>query len=309
MHGQYFNLSNSSSLEPRLGLRWEINSKNVLSLAYGAHSQLIPTYQYFALHPDTKIQGNDTIVIHVTINDEIDFIRSQHYVISYEYFVSTSLRLRFESFYQLLSNLPVEEKKSSYCILNENVDLNRFFPDQLQNKGKGQNYGIELTIENYFSRTYFFMSSFSLFESNYTASDGKTYNTNFNGNYIFNLLGTREFRWGKKRMSTLGVGGKITMAGGKRYTPFDVAASEEAGDGVVIDSLRNQRQFRDYFRADLKLNYKINAEKVAHEFGIDLVNVFGTKNIFKYTFVGGQDIIREDYQLGFLPVFYYKIDF
>ena len=39
------------------------------------------------------------------------------------------------------------------------------------------------------------------------------------------------------------------------------------------------------------------------------VNIFGTKNIFKYTFVGGQDIIREDYQLGFLPIFYYKIDF
>jgi len=109
--------------------------------------------------------------------------------------------------------------------------------------------------------------------------------------------------------SSLGIGGKITIAGGKRYTPFDINSSEAAGEGIVIDSLRNSEQFKDYFRADLKLNYKINSAKAAHEIGIDLVNIFGTKNIFKYTFVGGQDIVREDYQLGFLPIFYYKIDF
>ena len=187
--------------------------------------------------------------------------------------------------------------------------MNRFFPERLENSGKGENYGIEITMENYFSKTYFFMASLSLFESNYTANDGKTYNTNFNGNYIFNILGTREFRWGEKRKSSLGIGGKITLAGGKRYTPFDIVASEAAGDGVVIDALRNSKQFKDYFRADLKINYKINAAKVTHEIGVDLVNIFGTENIFKYSFVGGEDVVREDYQLGFLPVFYYKIDF
>jgi hypothetical protein len=61
------------------------------------------------------------------------------------------------------------------------------------------------------------------------------------------------------------------------------------------------------------LGYKINAKKVTHEFGLDLVNLLNTKNILSYTFAPdlqsqGQDPFIKEYQLGFLPLFYYKID-
>jgi hypothetical protein len=31
----------------------------------------------------------------------------------------------------------------------------RFFPDSLQNTGTGTNYGIELTVQKYFDKTFF----------------------------------------------------------------------------------------------------------------------------------------------------------
>ena len=62
------------------------------------------------------------------------------------------------------------------------------------------------------------------------------------------------------------------------------------------------------------INYKINASKITHEIGIDVVNLFGTQNTLRYSWVPlAADITKgtavEQYQLGRLPLFYYKIEF
>ena len=51
------------------------------------------------------------------------------------------------------------------------------------------------------------------------------------------------------------------------------------------------------------------AKSVMHEFGLDPVNVINTKNILKHSCEADPQPIREEYQPGFLPVFYYRIDF
>jgi hypothetical protein len=85
-------------------------------------------------------------------------------------------------------------------------------------------------------------------------------------------------------------------------------------DVVYLDSQRNSVQFRNYFRADLRLGFRRNAKRLTHEFAVDLVNVLGIKNVLSLTYAPNpqkpnEDPIREEYQLGFLPLFYYKIDF
>ena len=64
----------------------------------------------------------------------------------------------------------------------------------------------------------------------------------------------------------------------------------------------------------MRINYRINRPKVSHEIAVDLVNIFGTKNVLKLTY-SPNDLdpaaspVRVEYQLGFLPLFYYRIDF
>ena len=75
-----------------------------------------------------------------------------------------------------------------------------------------------------------------------------------------------------------------------------------------------QLQFAPYFRADIRVSYKINRPKVSHEVAVDLVNIFGTKNVLKLTYAPNDldpsaNPVRQEYQLGFLPLFYYRIDF
>ena len=118
------------------------------------------------------------------------------------------------------------------------------------------------------------------------------------------------------KSSTLFSGVKATYIGGKLYSPVDVVASNKLGDIVVVDSLRNTLKFNDYFRTDLKVGVRINAKKrLTHEVALDLVNITNAKNLLSLTYSsdlasqGKAYPFYETYQLGFLPIVYYRIDF
>ena len=59
----------------------------------------------------------------------------------------------------------------------------------------------------------------------------------------------------------LGLGVKVTGAGGKRKGIIDPVESAEQGE-VILDEGFNEDKFKDYFRFDIKTTYKINKEKV-----------------------------------------------
>jgi hypothetical protein len=116
----------------------------------------------------------------------------------------------------------------------------------------------------------------------------------------------------------------VTRAGGKRYGIVDVDATNEAKEILFLDSAFNDFKFNDYFRLDLKISWRKNADKVTHEIGLDLVNLLNTENLLSLTYnpaILPKDLLpdgspkpgykpyAENKQLGFLPIFYYKIDF
>ena len=151
-----------------------------------------------------------------------------------------------------------------------------------------------------------------MFDSKYQAADGQWRNTDFNGNFAANALFAKEFQLSKKSM--LSLGGKVTVVGGRWYGPPNIEESNRQKELIVIDSLRNTLQFPNYFRADVKVNYRLNAKRVTHELGIDLVNVLDTRNVLSLTYAPDesndpQKSIRREYQLGRLPLFYYRIAF
>lgn len=303
LHSQWLLLNNSFSLEPRLGMKWKFTPVQSLSVGYGMHSQMQPTYIYFYHLP---VAGG-----YVMHNKDLDFTRSHQFVLSYDHSFSPQIRVKAETYYQSLWDVPVTTEPSSFSLLNQGSTFERFFPDTLVNAGTGENYGIELTLEKFFSNHYFFMLTGSLFESKYTGKDNIERDTDFNGNFALNLLAGTEYAIKNK---TFTFGGKITWAGGRRYSPVDVEATQKAADIVYVDGLRNSLQFKDYFRADLKLGFKLNSRKLTHEIAVDLVNVLNVKNVLSLTYTYNRynpslSRLREEYQLGFLPLFYYKVDF
>ena len=111
--------------------------------------------------------------------------------------------------------------------------------------------GVELTLEKFFSRKYYFLVTTSLYESNYIAGDRIKRDTRYNGNYVFNVLGGKEFTLGKGLYPwTLSMSGRMILAGGRRHTPIDLEASREKGYTVRKEVLAWSEQYDDFIRFD-----------------------------------------------------------
>jgi len=91
---------------------------------------------------------------------------------------------------------------------------------------------VELTLEKFFNRGCYALATASLFESRYTAKDNGERNTLFNNNYIFNVLGGKEFYI---RNNVLGFNFKYTHIGGQRYTPIlgEQLRTDDEGNPVI----------------------------------------------------------------------------
>lgn len=304
LHGQFHSLNGAKAVEPRFGAQWEVSPKSKLGAAYGYHSQLQPLYIYY--HQFATANG---VAEH---NRNLGFTRSHHWVANYQYTLSKGFRFFSEAYFQWLNKVPVDVNSSSFSLINQGTGFTRIFPNELVNTGLGRNYGLELTVEKFFRSNFYFMLTGSLFKSEYQGSDQVWRSTDFDTRFATNFLIGKE--WKVRKNSVFILGSKTTFAGGRRYGPVDGTASAARGEIIFMDASRNSQQFRNYFRTDIKLSYRSNREKVAHEIGLDLVNVLGIKNLLTLTYAPNpmkpsDNPVREEYQLGFLPLFYYRVDF
>ena len=240
----------------------------------------------------------------VEANRNLDFVNSQHFVLSYDHLLTSNLRLKIETYYQSISNVAVESKPSSFSMLNAGVEVAPVDEDFLVNQGAGRNYGIELTLKRFFHNGYYFLLTTSLFDAKYTGSDQVQRNPAFNGDYIANLLGGKEFKIGSEG-NTL----NFMASGGNRYTPVDVEQSAALGYEVRQDDRAFSASLDDYLRADVKISYRINAKNVTHEFGLDLQNITNHQNEFRRTYNPRTNSVETQYQIGLFPVPQYRILF
>jgi len=313
IHAQYFTLTNSiSPFEPRLGWKYRMDKGQAIFAGGGLHSMIQPYYTYAYYYQDS-IDGKPG-------NMNMDFSRSAHSGIGYEKSFNKGFNIKTEAYYQYIYNIPVTVAPSSFSMINVGSGFSRLFMDSLVNNGTGYNYGLELTIQKYFDKSFFFLFSGTIYDSKYRGSDSILRNTSYNGSYVVNFLGGKEFKVGER--SIIGIGGKVTAAGGKRYGIVDIEATNASKEIIFQDEGFNDSIFNDYFRVDFKISWRKNADRVTHEIGLDLVNILGTKNLLTLAYrppLSDQDFIDQQNgtflpysqktQLGFFPIFYYKIDF
>jgi hypothetical protein len=307
LHHMYFNLNGSSSLEPRLGARWAFAPQQTLSFGFGVHSRLDPLVNYFASF------RTDENASYTQPNKNLDLTKSRHYVLGYERTLSDDLRLKVETYYQQLYDVPIGLPEGSdipwyaaYSLINYQEGVVDF---PLVNNGTGRNYGVEFTVEKFFTRNYYFMLTTSLFESKYTPLNGEEYNSRFNGNHVVNFLGGKEFKVGRNKNNVLGLNLRVLWAGGNRYTPVDIPASQESGQTVHDWSQPYGAQVPDYFRPDIRVSYRWNRPKYSSILSLDVQNVINRSNIFTRYYDASEGGMVDSFQLGLIPVLNYRVEF
>lgn len=307
LHYHYFQRSESHSVEPRAGISWKPDQKNRFSIGYGLHSQSAPIDFYFE-----KVRLNDNSFS--IPNQSLNFTRAHHMVFAYDRQFNENLRLKAETYYQYLYGVPVDVNNNSYSLLNEGADFGISAPDTLVNEGTGHNAGIELTFEHFLNKGFYFLITGSIYQSKYKGSDGIERNTAFNGNYAGNLLVGKELEINKnketrKRKVFITTDIKITLNGGRRYTPILLDESITAGFTVRDRENAFSERYPSYFRSDLKLGLKIYGKKVTQEWAIDLQNLTNKKNVFNQDFDAPTGTIFTTYQIGLLPIALYRLYF
>lgn len=296
---QFFLLNNSNALEPRIGLKYSISNRQALSFGAGLHSQLQPTYIYFATD-SVDGQRRET-------NTQLDFTRAVHAVLAYDHNLSQNMRFKTELYYQHIYAAPVRNYPDYFSAMNLGADFTSPNIGNLVSTGRGYNYGLEFTLDKFFSKGYYFLLTSSLFQSKYQGSDHILRNTAFNGNYVLNLLGGKEVRIKQKHTVTIDFRG--TYAGGKRYTPIDLEASIEKNEEVRDYTRAYELQYPYYFRLDVKPGYRYNSRKVTHEISVDIQNITQHLNVFQQTYDPNTQSIKTDYQLRFFVIPQYRILF
>ena len=304
LHGQYSTLNEQFVLEPRAAFTYALNPKNKINIGYGLHSQNAPLPILF-LNED--INGEL-----VRTNEDLDFIRSQHFVIGYDAKLGTNWRLKTELYYQLIDRAPIESTASSYSTLTEGADFS-FSEDKtsLVSEGTGFNRGIELTLEKFYSKGYHVLATASFFESKYEGSDGIERSTPFDNGYVVNLLGGKEFKVGKAKKNAFVVDTKLTTSGGRWYTPVDLEASRAEGFEILDDTQAFTQQYDSYFRWDVRLGMKFNSlkKKISHQFYLDFQNVTNRQNVFVRQYNRLTNNVDQIDQIGFFPDFMYRVQF
>ena len=305
-HLQFQSLSRDFSwLEPRLGLQYQ-NGVNRFTAGLGVHSQVQASYLYAS---SNGVAADGTLQMP---NQAMGMTRSAHFVLGWSRPLSEVWSMKAEVYAQELWNIPVSLEPSAFSLINSGSGFSRLFPDTLVNEGTARNYGVELTVSRAFRDRWFVLLTGSVFDSKFEGSDGIERNTDFNGGYAWNALASKDWKFNSAWSFVTGL--KMTMAGGRRFGTPDVEASNAARELIYLDEGFNEQQFAPYFRLDLKTNLTWNRPESTHQLGIDFVNLTGKQNVLKLTYAPDESgdanqSIREEYQLGFLPIFFYRVDF
>ncbi len=297
VHYQQFLLNNNYSIEPRAGIKYQLHPKHSVALAYGLHSRLEPLQIYF-------VDKNGT-----SPNKELELMKSNHFVLAYEWKISDIMCLKVEPYYQHLTDVPVSP--NSY-VSTLNVEEGIFFNDALINKGTGHNVGIDITLERFLSKGFYYLLTASVFDAKYKAANGIERNTRYNKNYVFNALVGKEWMLGNANQNVLGVNVRLNYLGGNRLEPVGEAASLQARDvvyGETDGTLAFARRTDDLPVLSLGVSYRKNKAKYSSVWSLQVINATKAQEFVNDYYNLKSQTIEQKYDGIIVPNVSYKIEF
>jgi len=296
VHVTTFSLNNSSAFEPRVGLSYRNSTKSRFGFSYGLHSRIASTSALLS----RSSTGTD--------NTNLDLIRSHHFVISHQYQVSNSSKFITEFYYQHLFDLPVAAGPDRSLSTINAIDY--IASEDLVSDGTGDNMGVELTFQQYFTNSTYLLLTGTFYDSKYVSSDGIKRNTHYNGKYGFNLTGGKEFDWKRNgKIKVIGLNLRGVAFGGFWEGPVDVDKSIAAYRTIYDEAAAFTEQLPGFFKIDFRVYYKRVKPKFTSILGLDLLNATNQQNIAFHYYDFLKEEISEKYHLGLIPNLSYRIEF
>jgi len=297
MHVLHFALNKSTSVEPRVGLRYQQRPDRAFTFGTGLHSRTEAVMTYLAQAPDANGAMYQP-------NRDLGLSRAAHFVMGCEQMLALDLQLKGEVYYQHLFNIAVENDPNSIFSLGNSVDW--FTNKPLVSEGAGRNIGVEVALEKFFTRGYHFLITGSLSDARHKVLDGIWRNSRFNIGTVANVLGGKEWNVGKDR--TIMAGMRYSLIGGQYRTPIDLQASIAVGEEVAGGEAWSEKGHAVH-KLDVVLSYRLGRKHVSHEVKMDVQNVLNAQTAAYRYFDRRTSTVKDVPQLGLLPLLQYTLRF
>ncbi|MCC5940121.1 MAG: TonB-dependent receptor [Balneolaceae bacterium] len=295
----YFDYNDFSSLSPRLGLSYFLNSNTTLNMAYGRHFQS-PAYN--------ELVANEA-------NRNLDNKFTEQYVIGIEHIFRDDLKLVLEGYFKEYFDVPVP-----LTIATQNPL--QFNDGTFINAGRAESVGIELLLQKKLVNNFSGILSYTYFESKAVdPRNDKTYNWDFDHRNMLTLIAgyrltfsDREWyqrmksNWWFHTISWLPfmpsdqfeISLKFRYLGGRPYT--EPVYRPELRQWVVEENqLLNTERYPAYHRLDLRIDKMYSYPNWNFSIFFDLVNVYNRDNLWSFQYNDDGSIDRV-LQFNTLPV-------
>lgn len=297
LNAQLFTLNNNKTLEPRLGIAYQIKENKEINFGYGLHSRLENLNIYFSKPLNTNEQTNKNL----------DFTKAHHFVLGYNWKCTNNRHLRIEPYYQYLFNIPIIQNTNESLINNTD---NWFITDTFINDGIARNYGIDLMLEKYITNGFYYLISASIFNSEFKSSNNNEwYNTKFNRNFLVNCLAGKEFKTGKENQNLFSINFRVSYQGGDRYSPINNTASINQQEVIYDENNPFSRQNHASFVSHFTMNYQWNKKRNSQKLSLKIINANGYKENFGHRFNYINQNIELYKEVIIIPNLSYKIMF
>ena len=303
VHYSILVLNKASSLEPRVSLTYRGIRNQRFILAAGLHSrpEHLSTYFFGYLKNDQAAE---------TKFHDLELTKAAHVVLSYQK-TFKNFTCKLETYYQHLFNVPVEKDTASFFSTINALSIYDLYDtdSSLISSGKGENYGIDLTIEKPFTKDWHFLLTASLLRSTFSTYSNKNFHTKFDRGFQLVGLAGKEWKVGKNDNRKIAANGKVMIAGGLRESPIDHRQSELSNKIVYEYDKYYSQQTRPYSRIDLGISYKINRSRSTHIIMLDIQNILNHENIVRTSYNFRAKRTQVEHSLGLFPLFNYRIEF
>ncbi len=294
-HGQYVQLIDEMTMEPRLGIQWNYNSNSSLSFGYGKHSQMEDIKTYFVVDETGQF-----------VNKSLGLAKAHHFVLGWDRQLSAFSRIKIEPYVQFLYDVPVISD-STFSMLNFVQDW--YFDGDLINAGKGLNYGVDLTLERFLNDDYYYLITGSLFKSRYMDANDQWHDTRYDRGFNFDFLFGKEWKINGSKNKFIGFNSRLNLMGGLKNSPLDVNSSLAEQTEILDETSPYTQQDAMVYFLDLSVTHRKNKEKYSSVWALQLKNALGSKSFYGHTYNYRTDTIDKDSLAVVLPNISWKIEF
>ncbi len=293
-----FELSNEHTFAPRVSMIYSPAPRWNITAAWGIYRQAQPLYQY-----EWGLDG---------INNDLKHIRADQYILGASFEPRSSTRLSMEGYYKDYSGLLVSEED----IVRETTGNYYFDSDKMLAERTRYAWGVEFFAQQRMATNWYGTFSYSYGKSESDDPAWGTYASSYDFRHVMTgVIGYKTTlltnRWYMKQLSSpwgwflkvlpingneLMLSSRFRYISGKPhtariwYSEGNPASPDPIYESHWADGPRNQANYSDYARWDLRLDNKHFFGKRSLTFYLEVQNVLNRGNVADYSYADDGEI-------------------